>query len=110
MKLTTEVENYTLVFELEKDPEYTLHEKFDSLNTRTMKMFKKGEIIAYNLNVLVSPKKLDHESLNFFESGFLFSPDEEKSFEDLKEFLEESPFIDEVIEKIKIYENLGSLK
>lgn len=110
MKLTTEVENYTLTFELEKDAEYTLHEKFDSLNTRTMKMFKKGDIVAYNVNVHAVPLSNNHDPLLFFESGFLFSPDGDKSMEDLKEFLEESPFIEDVINKIKIYEKLGSLK
>lgn len=110
MKLTTEIENYTLVFELEKDPNYTLHEKFDALNTRTMKMFKKGDIVAYNVNVLANSNTQAHEPLHFFESGFLFSPDNEKSLDDLREFLEESPFIEDVMEKIKIYEKLGSLK
>lgn len=110
MKLTTEIENYSLVFELEKDPDYILHEKFDALNTRTMKMYKKGEIVAYNINVLASSLAQAHEPLHFFESGFLFSPEQEKSMEDLKEFLEDSPFIEDVLEKIKSYEKLGSLK
>lgn len=110
MKLTAEINDYQLTFELEKDPEYSLHEKFDALNTRTMKMFKKGEIVAYNINVEVKHKSNIHPELYFFESGFLFSPDTDKSLDDLKEFLEDAPFIDEIFEKIEIYHQLGSLK
>ena len=76
----------------------------------TKLMFKKGDIVAYNVNVHAVPLSNNHDPLLFFESGFLFSPDGDKSMEDLKEFLEESPFIEDVINKIKIYEKLGSLK
>lgn len=109
MKLTTDYQNFRLTFSLERDADYVLHEKFDALNTRTMKMFKKGEVVAYN--VLIDVEALDETfvPLSFFESGFLFSPMEDKSLEDLKEVLEESPLIEDVLEKIGLYEKLGTL-
>ncbi len=109
MKLTTEINDYTFSFELEKDTEYVLHDKYDALNTKTAKMFKKGEIVAYNLNVLVSSNQTLHDPLFFYESGFLFSPNDEKSHEDLREFLEDSPFIEDILEKINLYKKIGSL-
>lgn len=109
MKLTTEYQQYRLTFSLENDPDYVLHEKFDALNTRTMKMYKKGEIVAYNILIEVESLSDNFEPIHFYESGFLFSPVEEKSLEDLKEVLEESPLVEDVVEKMAIYEKLGSI-
>ncbi len=108
MIFSAEFDDVIIHFNMEKDPDYILHEKFDALDTRTNKMFKKGEICAYNLHLTVNFKD-SFEPIEFSESGFLFSTDESKSKEDLKEFLEEGPIVDDVLDKINLYKQKGTL-
>ncbi len=108
MIFSAELDDFVIHFNMEKDPNYVLHEKFDSLDTRTNKMFKKGEICAYTIHLKVNFKE-HFESIEFLESGFLFSSEESKSKEDLKEFLEEGPIVDDVLEKINLYKQKGTL-
>ncbi len=104
-KVSCELDGILFEFELEHDPSYILHEKFDALNTRTIKMFKAKELLAYNILININD---NGKLLQFVDPGHLFAGDREKRLEDLKEFLEDSYFVDELKEKIELYKSLGS--
>ena len=113
IELTTEHQGFAFHFVLERDEHYVLHEKFDYLNTRTIKMYKTGKLKAYVLTTTVTPlnasqqphiESLFSSPISFLEPSLLFSAQTIAELkEELTNYLEESPLIEDILNKIDLY-------